>query len=107
LTQVKGLAETNDILPGLSIDADGQATVDGRMAELLFELALRLEDAVTAPVDVEHVLAAIVLARSGGEIDATTTLTADNADLVNLLRAHIETVFEKYEGRLGRDDDAT
>ena len=101
-----GLAETNEILPGLSINVDGQATVDRRMGELLFELALLFEDAVTAPVDVEHVLAAIVLAHSAGEIDATTTLTADNADLMKLLRAHLETVFEKYDGRLGRDEGA-
>jgi hypothetical protein len=104
----------NEILPGISLDAAGQVTVDKRMGELLFNLALQLEDlqledlqlenAVSAPVDVEHVLAAIVLAAREGEINADTPLTKDDAELLEILRRHLKTVFERYGGQLGRDD---
>jgi hypothetical protein len=99
----------NEILPGLSIDGSGQVTVDNRMGELLFDLALQLEDlqledTVSAPVDVEHVLAAVVLAARDGEINADTSLTKDNAILLEVLRRHLKTVFQRYGGQLGRED---
>ncbi len=104
----------NEILPGLVLDASGQVTVDKRMGELLFDLALQLEDlqledlqleeTVSPPVDVEHVLAAILLAARDGEINADTSLTKDNAKLLEVLRRHLKTVFQRYGGQLGRDD---
>ena len=97
-------AKTHEILPGLSIDASGQATVDRRMGALLFDLAIELEAAASAPVDVEHVLAAIVLSCRAGQIDSTTSLTSDNAALLDALRVQIETVFDQYGGRLGQDE---
>ncbi len=105
----------HEILPGISIDAAGQVTVNKRIGDLLFNLALQLEDlqledlqlehAVSAPVDVEHVLAAIVLAAREGELNAETPLTEDNPRLLEILRPHLKTVFEQYGGLLGRDDD--
>ena len=100
----------NQILPGISIDASGHVTVDRQTGELLFDLALQLEDlqledAVSVPVDVEHVLAAIVLAWRAGELGVDTSLTKDNANLLEVLRRHLKTVFQRYGGRLGRDDD--
>jgi len=110
----------NQILPGISIDASGHVTVDRQTGELLFDLALQLEDlqledlqledlqledAVSVPVDVEHVLAAIVLAARAGELGVDTSLTKDNANLLEVLRRHLKTVFQRYGGRLGRDDD--
>ena len=55
------------IVPGISVTASGQATVDPFVAEVLLDLAIKLEEPTNLPVDVEHVLAAIVLAARGGE----------------------------------------
>ena len=56
------------------------------------------------PVDVQHVLAAIILAVRAGEIDSTTSLTIDNVQLLETLRHHVKHVFDTYGGRLGDDE---
>lgn len=94
----------NIILPGISSDAAGQVTVDKRMGELLLDLALQLEDTVSAPVDVEHVLAAIVLAAREGDLSDEKPLTKEDPNLRDVLRRHLKTVFEQYGGELGRND---
>ena len=50
------------IVPGISISVSGQATVDPTLADVLFDLAIKLEEPTNHPVDVQHVLAAIVMA---------------------------------------------
>ena len=92
------------IVPGISVTPSGQATVDPSMSDVLFDLALKLEGPTDLPVDVEHVLAAIVLAARHGELDPETPLTADNSTVIETLLPHVKTVFEKYDGTLGRDD---
>ena len=92
------------VVPGISVTPSGQATVDPAMSDLLFDLALKLEGPTDLPVDVEHVLAAIVLAARNGELDTETPLTADNSMVIKTLLPHVKTVFEKYDGTLGRDD---
>ena len=49
------------VVPGISISSSGQATVDPSLTEVLFDLALKLEEPTNHPVDVQHVLAAIVI----------------------------------------------
>ena len=48
------------IVPGLSVSTTGQATVDGSIADVLFDLAIKLEETTRLPVDVQHVVAALV-----------------------------------------------
>ena len=78
------------IVPGISVSVSGQATVDPVMANVLFDLAIELEGPTNLPVDVEHVLAAIVLASRNGEL---------SPDAV-----HVKTVFEQFGGDVGMDD---
>jgi len=92
------------IVPGITMDSSGQATVDQSLADTLFDLAIRLEESTELPVDVQHVLAAIVLAARNGELDPHTPLGSDDSALVEILTPHVETVFGDYEGRVGRDD---
>ena len=92
------------VVPGISISADGQATVDQSMTEVLFDLALKLEGPTGQPVDVQHVLAAIVIAARRGELDAEVRISADDQALVLVLTPHIETVFGQYGGVVGQDD---
>ena len=92
------------IVPGVSISASGQATVDPSLADVLFDLAVKLEEPTSLPVDVQHVLAAVVLAVRNGDLTPGTKLSAEDMMLVEVLAPHVKTVFDEYDGNLGVDD---
>jgi hypothetical protein len=92
------------IVPGISVTSSGQATVDPSLTDVLFDLAIKLEEPTNLPVDVEHVLAAIVLAARKGELDPNTPLSSDDPALAQVLAGHVKTVFADYGGNLGMDD---
>jgi hypothetical protein len=92
------------IVPGISVTPAGQATVDSALAEVLFDLAIKLEEPTNLPVDVEHVLAAIVLAARNGELDRNAPLSSDDPALAAVLAHHVKTVFADYDGKVGRED---
>jgi len=92
------------IVPGISVTSSGEATVDPTLTEVLFDLAIKLEEPTNLPVDVEHVLAAVVLAARAGELDPNTPLSSDDPALVEVLVGHVKTVFEQFGGKVGRDD---
>ena len=92
------------VVPGISISSSGQATVDPSLADVLFDLALKLEEPTNHPVDVQHVLAAIVLAARNGELDPDIKLSSDDQVLVAALVSHVKSVFEKYGGEVGEED---
>ena len=92
------------IVPGITVTPSGQATVDPSLTDVLFDLALKLEEPTNLPVGVEHVLAAIVLAARKGELDPNTPLSADDPALAEVLVGHVKTVFADYSGEVGEDD---
>ena len=92
------------IVPGISVSSSGQATVNPALADVLFDLALKLEGPTHLPVDVEHVLAAIVLAARTGELVPDKPLTSNEPALVEVLAVHVKTVFEQFGGNVGMDD---
>ena len=97
-------SDDQQIVPGISISSSGQATVDPTLADVLFDLAIMLEEPTNLPVDVEHVLAAIVLAARRGELDPNTPLSSDDPSLTEVLVGHVKTVFADYDGKVGRDN---
>ena len=97
-------SDDQQIVPGISVTSSGQATVDPSLADVLFKLAIKLEEPTNLPVDVQHVLAAIVLAARKGELDPNTPLLSDDSSLAAVLAAHIKTVFEQFGGNVGTDD---
>ena len=92
------------IVPGLYLSASGQAIIDPSIADTLFDLAIGLEEPTGLPVDVEHGVAARVLAVRSGALDSTTTLTADDRNLQEVLVPLVQRVFRDYGGKLGADD---
>ena len=78
------------VVPGIMVSVSGEATVDRSMSEVLFDLALQLEDPTKLPVDVQHVLAAIVLAARSGELDPDTPLSANDHGLLAVLTPPLE-----------------
>ena len=71
---------------------------------MLIDIAIKIDDTSKFPVDVEHVLAAIVMAAKSGSIASDTELASDNEPLISTLAKNVETVFEKFGGKVGMDD---
>ena len=82
------------VVPGISSSSSGQATVDPSLADVLFDLALKFEEPTNHPVDVQHVVAAIVLAARNGELDPDIKLSSDDQALVAALTPHVKSVVE-------------
>ena len=102
---VRQMTKSNQqIVPGITVTSSGQATVDPSLADVLFDLAIKLEELTHLPVDVEHVLAAIVLAARNGDLDPNTPLSSDDPALAEVLVDHVKTVFTDYGGEVGMDD---
>ena len=96
--------QDQQIVAGISLSTSGQATVDPALTEVLIDIAIKIDDMSKFPVDVEHVLAAIVLAARSGAIAADAELSTDNDPLISALAQNVETVFEKFGGKVGKDD---
>ena len=96
--------QDQQLVPGISLSKSGQATVDPTLTEVLIDIAIKIDDLSRFPVDVEHVLAAIVLAVRSGSIGTDTEISADNDTLMSALAEKVETVFEKFGGKVGMDD---
>ena len=94
----------HQIVPGIVVTSSGQATVAPSLADVLFDLAIKLEEPTSLPVDVEHVLAAIVLAARSGELNPNSPPSSDDPALVELLASHVKTVFSEFDGKVGMDD---
>ncbi len=93
----------NEILPGICINSTGEATISKKMGDVLFELALELEEPARFPVDVEHVLAALVLAVRCGELNREQSLNAADPELLMKLLPHVKTIFRDFGGVVGED----
>lgn len=93
----------NEILPGICINSAGEATISKEMGDVLFELAVELEEPARFPVDVEHVLAAIVLAVRWGELDREQSIDGADSELLMKLLPHVKTVFRDFGGVVGKD----
>ena len=91
------------IVPGITVDPKGHATVEARLNDVLFDLALKLEEVAELPVDVQHVVAAIVQAERRGEDSAESVISVNDPILVGTLATHVKSVFALYGGEVGRD----
>ena len=96
--------QDQQIVPGISLSTSGQATVDPALTDVLIDIAIKIDDSSRFPVDVEHVLAAIVLSVQSGSIGTDTEILSDNETLMSALAEKVEIVFEKFGGKVGTDD---
>lgn len=96
--------QDQQIVPGISLSPSGQATVDPALTNVLIDIAIKIDDMSKFPVDVEHVLAAIVLAARSGTIETDMDISSDSDALISALAEHVETVFERFGGKVGLDD---
>lgn len=92
------------VVPGMSIDSSGQATIDSSLQDVLFDLALALEAKTHLPVDIQHVVAAVVMASRSGQLPSSKSLSASDSLLVDMLADHVVAVFTSYDGNVGDED---
>ena len=92
------------VAEGVLISPSGEVSVDEGLTEVLLDLAEVLEDRTGRPVDVEHVVAAVVLANRAGNLGSEKRLRTGDDLLLMALAPHIEAVFAKYGGRVAEGD---
>jgi len=94
-------AASNEPMPvaeGVLITAAGEVRVDEGLTETLLDLAETLEDRTGRPVDVEHVVAAVVMANRAGKIGSDRRLRTGDDLLLMALVPQIEAIFTRYGG---------
>ena len=96
--------DERQLVPGITLSAEGEVTVEPDLEDTLCELAISLQDATDLPVDVEHVVAAIVFGVQQGEILSHTRITTKDRGLADVLARQIQLIFDKYGGQVCEDD---
>ena len=86
------------VAEGVTISRDGEVSVDEGLTDILLDLAETLEERTGRPVDVEHVVAAVVLANRAGKIGSDRRLRTGDDLLLMALVPQIDAVFERYGG---------
>jgi len=92
------------IVPGVELNDAGQASVDKAAGRQLISLALDLESYTSRPADVQHVLAAIILAINSGELVAGEPLPKPDPTWMRMLASHVESIFQETGGRVSEED---
>lgn len=98
------MSQTHAIVKGISLSPSGQATVEPRLTNVLISLAIEIDDQSNHPVDVEHVLAAIIMAARSDELDTNCDIESEASSLVPILSKYVEIVFRQTGGKVGLDD---
>jgi len=102
--EITEAAMSRQIVPGIRLDDFGQATINSAMGKRLISLALELEAYTSTAVDVQHVLAAIIIATNDGNLESDLALPDSEPELLRLLAKHVESVFAKTGGKVSRDE---
>lgn len=95
------MSTEQQIIKGISVNTDGQASIDPSLNDILFDLAIQFEEPTGFPVDIEHVVAAVILAVRNNDFDVNTQLISSDKHLINVLTPHVKTVFTRYRGCVG------
>jgi hypothetical protein len=92
------------IVPGVHVSPSGQVTTSPELHDVLCDVAGELEEDCDLPVDLEHVLAALIMAANAGQISDDRQLTSNDAELRALLVPHVRMIFEEFGGQICGDD---
>ena len=88
------------IVKGIRMTPEGEVSVDPKVDEVLFDLAIALQGPDDTPVDVEHVVAALILASHKGEVPNDYELRERDKALQAILKPHVRTIFNRYGGQV-------
>ena len=92
------------VIQGITLSSRNEATVDPELADDLFDLALKLEESTGLAVDVQHVLAAIVMGSTTGEIPKEESVRTISESRLGILEKQVRIVFSQFGGKVGEDD---
>ncbi|HEX6986779.1 MAG TPA: hypothetical protein VF170_15480 [Planctomycetaceae bacterium] len=92
------------IVQGIRMTPEGEVTVDPEVDEALFDLAIALQGPDDTPVDVEHVVAALILASRKGEVPSDYRLRERDKALQAILRPHVRTIFNRFGGQVCEEE---
>ena len=98
-------SEDRQIVVGITVSEDGHAQIDPTIVDEIFGIALLLDESLDHPVDVQHIVAAIVLASEEGRLPQDTVVRAEDDSLRETIKPHVETVFRRWQGDVGSDDE--
>ncbi len=88
------------IVEGVTIDRQGMVVVGEGFQKTLCDLALDLQERTPHAVDVEHVLAALVMAVRDGKIPRNSSLSSSDGERNGILCRYIEVLFQRYAGKI-------
>lgn len=92
------------IVKGVTMTAEGEVTVDPALDEPLCDLAIAFQAPEDLLVDVEHVVAALILASRKGEIPPDYELRPRDKALRAILLPHVRTIFHRYSGQVCEEE---
>lgn len=101
------MSRRDDAIPivrGISMTPEGEVTVDPKTDEALFDLAIALQGPDDTPVDVEHVVAALILASRNGEVPPDYQLRERDKALQAILKPHVRLIFNRYGGQVCEEE---
>lgn len=93
------------IIKGITMTPEGEVTVDPALDEPLCDLAIAFQGPDDLPVDVEHVVAALILASRKGEVPSDYELRPRDKPLRAILLPHIRTIFNRYGGQVCEEEE--
>lgn len=88
------------IIKGITMTPDGEVTVEPDLDDALCDLAIAFQGPDDLPVDVEHVVAALILASRKGQVPPDYELRPRDKALRALLRPHVATIFHRFGGQV-------
>ena len=100
----KSKTRERQIVPGITLSSKNQATVSPDLQNVLMDLAEAIEGRTELPVDVEHVLASIVMGAQTGEIPTERPIDAQDLSLLKTLEKYVRVVFAEFGGKVGEED---
>ena len=92
------------IVKGITMTPLGEVTVEPALDDALCDLAIALQGPNDLPVDVEHVVAALILASRNGEVPSDYQLRDRDKALQAILRPHVRTIFQRYGGQVCEEE---
>ncbi len=91
-----------DIIDGVSIDRSGVVHIDSKCEKPLCDLAIELQTD-DVPVDVEHVVAALVMAVRDGKLERGVSLEAFDAESIGTVGRYVALLFKQHGGKVCDD----
>lgn len=97
-------ADAIPIVKGITMTPEGEVTVDPKLDEPLCDLAIAFQGPDDLPVDVEHVIAALILASRKGEVPPDYELRPRDKALRAILLPHVRTIFNRFGGQVCEEE---